>query len=194
MLETAEAVLAGGAAILQYRAKHDDDAVKAADAAALRALCVRFNRPLIINDSPELALRCQAAGVHLGEDDADPGATRRLLGEDALIGVSCYDSRSRAEDALAAGADYVAFGAFFPSRSKLTPRRANVDLLRWARQAEATSVAIGGIRLDNASPLIEAGATMLAVIDALWNAPRPGEAARAFRDLFIPSPPFTSSE
>jgi thiamine-phosphate pyrophosphorylase len=172
------------ATCLQYRNKAADDALRARQAQALARLCREAGIPLIVNDDPALAASVGAAGVHLGEDDAGLAQARALLGGGAIIGVSCYDDLARAERAVAAGADYVAFGAFHPSTTKPGARRASPELLRAARALPVPRVAIGGIRPDNARPLVEAGADLVAVISGVFDAPDPLAAARAYRSCF----------
>lgn len=184
LITAAAEVLRGGARVLQYRAKSGSVDQRREDARRLVELCRQHQVCSIINDDPQLAAELDADGVHLGEHDGAIAAARALLGPSKLIGLSCYDDWQRAEAAIAAGADYLAFGAFFASRSKQTERRATPDLLSRAAAAGQLAVAIGGIRVDNAAPLIAAGAHGLAVIDALWNAPDQHAAARAFDRLF----------
>ena len=184
LLEACAAALEGGARILQYRDKTREASCRLDEARALQALCARFGVPLIVNDDVELAAAAGAAGVHLGEDDGDLASARARLGAQAIIGVSCYDSLERARHFAAAGADYLAFGAFFPSPTKPHARRATLDLLRDARAFGKPLVAIGGITIDNAPSLIEAGADGVAVISALFNAEDVRVAAQAFASLF----------
>lgn len=179
-----EAALRGGAAVVQYRDKTTDHARRRSEAAALAALCARFGAPLIVNDDVELAAATGASGVHLGEHDGDIAAARARLGERAIIGVSCYDSLARARDLAAAGADYLAFGAFFPSPSKPHARRATPELLRAAKSLGKPLVAIGGITPDNATPLIEAGGDFIAAISGVFAAGDPEAAARRYTVLF----------
>ena len=186
LVEACAAALDGGVAILQYRDKTTDSARRHAEAAALQALCARHGVPLIINDDIELAAAVGAAGVHLGEDDAAFATARAQLGANAIIGVSCYDSLERARQMAAAGADYLAFGAFFASPTKPAARRATPELLRAAKALDRPLVAIGGITADNAPSLIEAGADAIAVISALFGAPDVCAAAHRFADLFEP--------
>ncbi len=181
----AERALMGGVALLQYRDKTRDPASARRRASRLRQLCGRFGVPLIINDDPELALETQAGGVHLGRDDQDVSRARALMGEDAIIGVSCYDQMGRARDAQAQGADYVAFGSVFSSQVKPGAVRASLELIRQARdEINVPIVAIGGIDLSNAAQVIESGAHCVAVITALFSAPDISERARAFAGLF----------
>ena len=125
-----------------------------------------------------------AAGVHLGEHDGDIGSARALLGADAIIGVSCYDDIERARRLVAEGADYIAFGAFFPSPTKPHARRAGIDLLRNSAILGVPRVAIGGITPDNAGSLVAAGADLIAVISGVFDAPDPISAARAYLSLY----------
>ncbi len=172
------------AALLQYRNKSADAALRRVQAEALAGLCRTHGVPLLINDDAALAQAVGAAGVHLGEDDGDLATARRLLGDDAIIGVSCYNEAARARTAAEAGASYIAFGAFFPSGTKPNARRATPDLLRGSADLGLPRVAIGGITPDNARELVEAGADLLAVIGGVFDAPDPVAAARAFRALF----------
>ncbi len=183
LLARATAVI-GHATLLQYRNKPADAALKREQATALAALCRAKGVQLIVNDDAALAREVGAAGVHLGEDDGDIAAARSLLGTEALIGVSCYDQLGRAQAAAAAGADYIAFGAFFPSPTKPNARRATPALLRDSAGWALPRVAIGGITLDNAQGLVDAGADLLAVISGVFDAPNPAAAARAYRACF----------
>ncbi len=184
LVPVARAALQGGAAILQYRDKAQGAERRLREARALSALCLEFSVPLIVNDDVELALDCGAAGVHLGEDDATIADARVRLGAHAIIGVSCYDSLQRARDAAAAGADYLAFGAFFPTSTKAATRRAIPALLGDAREFGLSLVAIGGITPDNGGSLVNAGADFLAVVSALFDARDVRAAARRFTALF----------
>jgi len=179
-----DAVLAGGARLLQYRRKSSPGHARADEAAALLAACRRHDAMLIINDDPALAAAVGADGVHLGRDDVDPQAARRLLGPAALIGVSCYGSLSLAEAAVEAGADYVAFGSMFASTTKPGAPRAPIELLAAAARLGRPVCAIGGITLDRAPALIAAGASMLAVIGDLFGSADPGAVARGYARAF----------
>jgi thiamine-phosphate pyrophosphorylase len=172
------------AALLQYRNKTADAALKREQLAELVPLCREHRVPLIVNDDLTLTLSAGAEGVHLGEYDGDVRVARERLGPDALIGVSCYDELARARAAADAGASYIAFGAFFPSTTKPNARRAPFALLRDSAMLGLPRVAIGGISPDNARSLIEAGADMVAVIGGVFDAPDPVAAARAYRDCF----------
>lgn len=171
-----------GAVQLRLKDCTDDDVLAAA--AALLPVCHRYDVPLIVNDRPDLAKQAGADGVHIGQDDAAYEDARKLLGADAVIGVTCHDSRDLAIEAGDAGADYVAFGAFFPTDTKETKHTADTDLLSWWSQMTVLPcVAIGGISVDNCAPLIEAGADYLAVVGGVWNHPDGPEAAvRAFAE------------
>lgn len=169
---------------LQYRNKTATADLRARQAAILQAACASAGVPLLVNDDPRLAAAVGAAGVHLGEDDGGIAAARAILGDGAIIGASCYDEVARARAAAAAGADYLAFGAFFPSATKPGARRATPGLLREAAGFGLPLVAIGGITPDNAGIPIAAGADLLAVVGAVFDAPDPVAAARALRALF----------
>jgi len=184
LLEAAAAALRGGAALLQYRDKTTDAPRRLAEARALAALCIDSGALFVVNDDVELALACGARAVHLGEGDADLTTARLRLGDDAVIGVSCYDDIERARRMAAAGADYLAFGAFFPSATKPKARRADLDVLRAGAELGVPLVAIGGIRPDNAALLIDAGANYLAVISEVFGQPDICAAARRFASLF----------
>ena len=184
LLAAVAAALRGGAALVQYRDKTADHLRRRREAGALVALCERHRVPLIVNDDVALAAAAGAAGVHLGDRDATVDAARAVLGSRALIGVSCYDSIERARDAAAAGADYVAFGAFFPSPSKPAARRATVDLLYEAKSLGLPLVAIGGITPDNAPALIAAGADFVAAISGVFAGADPEAAAAKYTRCF----------
>lgn len=185
LTDQVSASLEGGAAAIQYRDKSDDEGRRDMEARALQALCRQYRRPLIVNDDVALAWRIGADGVHIGKDDADLERSRKVLGGDVLIGVSCYDSLERAEAAVAAGADYVAFGSVFPSPTKPDAVRANLELFRKARERlDVPIVAIGGITPDNGARVIQAGADLLAVISGVFGQPDPARAAHEFARLF----------
>ena len=140
----------------------------------------------IVNDRPDLAKKLGADGVHVGQEDASYGEARALLGPDAIVGVTCHDSRHLAIEAAEAGADYVAFGAFFTTSTKDAKTRAEVELLSWWQEMMTVPcVAIGGITVENAGPLAQAGADFLAVASGVWDyADGPQAAVRRFNDLF----------
>ena len=184
LAERVAAALAGGAAAVQYRAKAIDPARALEQARRLAALCRGYRVPFIVNDSVELALACGADGVHVGRDDADPRAARAALPA-GLVGVSCYADPARARAAAAAGADYVAVGSVFPSPTKPGAVRAPLDLVgRMRDDSGLPVVAIGGITAANAGAAIAAGADMVAVISAVFDAPDVTAAARAIARLF----------
>ena len=185
LLAKVEAALAGGAGLLQYRNKSASPALKRAQARALLALAREHGIPLIINDHADLAAAVDADGLHLGGADGSLGAARARLGPDKIVGVSCYGDLENALQVADAGADYVAFGSFFPSSVKPDASPASLALLREARRRLALPVvAIGGITHDNAPQLIAAGADALAVISALFSAPDIRGAAQRFSALF----------
>jgi len=185
LLHRTRLVLSGGASVLQYRNKSADAGLQLQQATALRELTHEFSVTFIVNDDAQLAAQVSADGVHLGATDGELKAARALLGADKIIGVSCYNQLSLAKEAVAAGADYVAFGAFYPSTVKPDAVRVKVELLRQARvQFAVPLVAIGGITLQNAGALLEAGADSLAVISALFDADNCKDAAQNFSRLF----------
>jgi len=188
LVAAVDAALCGGARLVQYRDKSDDHARRGQEARALKRLCDRHRVPLLINDDLELALACGAAGVHLGRDDLDIAGARARLPAGSLIGASCYDRFELAEAAAAQGADYIAFGSFFPSPTKPLAVSAGTELLRRAhRELAIPAVAIGGISPENGAALVQAGADMLAVISAVFAAPDITAAARAFTACFNPA-------
>ncbi|MFB0875514.1 MULTISPECIES: thiamine phosphate synthase [unclassified Sphingobium] len=175
----------GDVAAFQLRLKRLDEDVIARAAEPLQRLCAEREIAFIINDSAALAKRLGADGVHLGQGDGDPKAARTLLGPKVQIGVTCHDSRHLAMEAGEAGADYVAFGAFYPTMTKETIHRPDPSILGWwTTLFELPCVAIGGITAENAAPLVAAGADFLAVSGAVWGHPDgPGAGVAAFGDL-----------
>ena len=185
LIHAIEQAILGGAQLIQYRDKSSDLARRLAQAQALNALCRRHAIPLIINDDVELAFQVGAAGVHVGQDDPTFAVARARLGDQALIGVSCYDRLDLALVAEQAGADHVAFGAMFPSPTKPDEVRASLELLREARAALTIPiVAIGGITPDKAPLLLDAGADALAVISGVFAQSDIQAAARRYAALF----------
>jgi thiamine-phosphate pyrophosphorylase len=185
LIAAVEAALAGGARLLQYRNKPAPAALRLSQASALLVLCRRYRVPLIINDDLDLALAVSADGLHLGAEDGSLAAARARLGTAKILGASCYDRLEAALEAARLGADYVAFGSFFPSSVKPGAVRAPLALLREAkRRLSVPVVAIGGITLENAPRLIAAGADGVAVISALFGADDVELAARRFSTLF----------
>lgn len=184
LLDVVAQALAGGARMLQYRDLTGDTARRHAEALALRRLCTSHGVPLLIDHDVPLAAAVGADGVHLGQDDAGIAAARAVLGDDAIIGMSCYGSLERARAAAAAGASYVGFGAFFASPTKPSAARVSPDLLRQSAALGVPRVAIGGITPDNGASLVEAGADYLAAISAVFGAPDVRAAAQRFTDLY----------
>lgn len=171
---------AGPIAAFQFRVKGMDEHEAARIAAPLQELCAAHECAFIVNDSIALAKRLKADGVHLGQGDGDPRDAREELGREAQIGVTCHASRHLAMEAGEAGADYVAFGSFFPSTTKASDHRPEPEILTWWQQIfEIPCVAIGGITPDNCAQLIKAGADFLAVSAAVWDGDE-AEAVRAF--------------
>jgi len=177
----ARAFDAGPVAAFQFRVKDMDQHEAAKLAEPLQAICAAREVAFIVNDSISLAKRLGADGVHLGQDDGTVEEARKALGRDAQIGVTCHASRHMALEAGEAGADYVAFGAFFPSTTKAVKHHAEPDLLTWWQSLfEIPCVAIGGITPENCAPLVRAGADFLAVSGAVWSGDEV-EAVRAFQ-------------
>ena len=184
LLSKVEQALRGGAAIVQYRDKTTDQVRREQEAAALRSLCQQHNALFIINDDVALAKAVQADGVHVGRDDSALSAARQALGKATLIGVSCYNRLELALDAAAQGADYIAFGSFFPSPTKPNAPRATLALLQMARQQLRLPICtIGGITLDTAPSLLANGADMLAVITDVFNSPAIAQQAARYQTL-----------
>jgi thiamine-phosphate pyrophosphorylase len=179
------ALSAGPVAAFQFRVKELDQHEAAALAEPLQAICAAHDVAFIVNDSVALAKRLKADGVHLGQGDGDVREVRELLGSNAQIGVTCHNSRHLAMEAAEAGADYVAFGAFYPTATKAVDHLAELDTLqKWSFVTEVPCVAIGGITPDNAKPLVDAGADFIAVSGAVWSHPHgPAEAVKAFNAL-----------
>lgn len=193
LYQQVEAALTGGAQVVQYRDKSLDSQRRRREASALLARCRAHGRLLIINDDVDLAVEIGADGVHLGREDGDIAAARRQLGPTALIGATCHQRLDWAEEAVAAGASHVAFGRFFASRSKPLAPAAPIELLRLARQRlRVPIVAIGGITLDNACTLIEAGADAIALIEGLFGSSdihgRAAQLQQLFTDPQAPRP------
>ena len=185
LLAVTRQALDAGAALVQYRNKTAEESLREEQAGALLSLCRHYQRPLVINDYVSLCMQLDADGVHVGGMDAPVSAVRAALGPDKIVGASCYGQFGLAEAAQAAGASYVAFGGFYPSRVKVyevsTPAgivaRAKADL-------RMPVVVIGGMTVENARPLVERGADMVAAISSVYGAEDPHETARAFAGLF----------
>lgn len=179
------AAIRGGAAVIQYRDKSSSPEQRQQQTATLVSLCHDHGIPLIINDDAELAAAAGADGVHLGKSDSTLRSARKRLGANAIIGVSCYNELERAVEAAREGADYVAFGRFFPSQSKPDAVTADPELLRQARQRLSIPVvAIGGITPENGPPLVTAGAQLLAAIHGVFGQADTEAAARRYAELF----------
>ena len=186
LLPAVEQALIGGAKLIQYRDKSTDTAKRLHEAQQLKALCQRYNVPLIINDDLELAVQL-GVGVHLGQQDGSIALARQRLGQDAIIGATCHNSLEFAKQAATQGASYLAFGAFYPSSTKPLAQAADLQTLTQAKQLFSLPVvAIGGINLDNARPLIDAGADYLAVISDIFALPTANicQQAEAYLRLF----------
>lgn len=185
LLQQVRAVLKGGAEVVQYRSKSQDAGLLHEQASELLTLCREFHVPLIVNDSLRLADLVGTDGLHLGREDASLLQARLVLGKEKIVGVSCYNSLELALEAEAKGADYVAFGSFFPSVTKPAAVAAPLALLREAKgRLTIPIVAIGGISVDNAPALIEAGADAVAVISGLFDTPDIQLAAQQYSQLF----------
>jgi thiamine-phosphate pyrophosphorylase len=169
--QTLDAALsAAPVACLQIRLKDisDKDIIKSAD--AIVPIAQSHSTLVLINDRPDLVAACNADGAHIGQDDMDYFSSRKLLGEDAIIGVTCHNSRELAFEAANAGANYVAFGAFFETKTKSPKYRADMEILSWWQNTvEIPSVAIGGISVENAAMIIEAGADFIAISSGVWD-------------------------
>lgn len=185
--EALKAALDGGpVAAFQLRLKGVEDFEVLRAGEVLKPILAAYDVALIVNDRADLAAKLQADGVHLGQEDGSVEEARKLLGRDAQIGVTCHDSRHLAMEASEAGANYVAFGAFFPTSTKETRHRPDPVILSWwTTLSPLPCVAIGGITPDNARPLVEAGADFLAVLGGVWqHAGGPAMAVAAFNELF----------
>jgi thiamine-phosphate pyrophosphorylase len=179
------AAIKGGARIVQYRNKSSDIKARTEQASVLANLCKQQGVIFLVNDDVNLALQCAADGVHLGQTDTSVEQARKLLGPEAIIGVSCHGDIQLAEKAQAEGADYVAFGRFYPSHSKPHAPAADPEVLRQARgKLHIPSVAIGGITPDNGAALLTAGADMLAVIHGIFGQADIEHAAAQYSALF----------
>lgn len=171
---------------LRLKGAEDTDILRVGK--ALLPICRDYNVPFILNDRPDLAAKLKADGTHVGQDDMDYTDARQWLGNDAVVGVSCYDSTHMAMVAAESGADYVAFGAFFPTTTKQPRTQATPKLLSfWQQTTTVPCVAIGGINVNNCSVLIQAGADFLAVVSGVWDYPGgPSKAVCHFNKLCLP--------
>jgi thiamine-phosphate pyrophosphorylase len=181
----------GEVGALQLRLKGADDETICRAADALLPISHEYNVPLIMNDRSDLAKKTGCDGVHIGQQDDDYETARENVGSEGIVGVTCHDSRHLAMIAGERGADYVAFGAFFPTKTKEALYRPEVDIIEiWHQSMQVPSVAIGGIALDNCQPLVEAGADFLAVVSGVWDFPEgPGKAVAGFNRIFLDSSP-----
>lgn len=185
LLETTELALRGGAALVQYRHKNASVELRREQAECLLDLCRSYGRPLIINDFLDLCIALDADGVHVGGTDASVAQMRAALGPNKIVGASCYGSMELAHAAHHAGASYVAFGGFYPSRVKKYPVTTSPDIISQSKAEIALPVVvIGGMAPDNAAPLVDAGADMVAAISSVYLAGNPETAAREFARLF----------
>jgi len=185
-----EALDAGDVACFQLRLKDVSDDVIIGAAEMLMPLAQEHDVPFLINDRPDLAAKLDADGVHIGQSDASYEEARSLVGTDRIVGVTCHDSRHLAMIGAEKGADYVAFGAFFPTETKQASTSASVDIIRWWQDVTVVQcVAIGGITPENCAPIVSAGADFLAVSASVWNHPDgPGAAIQEFRSTIDRTP------
>jgi thiamine-phosphate pyrophosphorylase len=185
LVAASEQAIAGGASVLQYRHKTATHELRMEQAAALLALCRRLNVPLIINDHTALCEQLDADGIHVGGTDASVAQVRAILGEDKIVGASCYGDLQLARDAAAAGASYVAFGGFYPSRVKKYEVTTPPDIItRALAEIDLPLCVIGGMTPNNARPLIELGAHSVAAISSVYAAANHRAAAEEFAALF----------
>ncbi len=185
LLSLTESALKAGIAMLQYRHKTATEALQRHQATALRDLCRQYKVPFIVNDHLALCEEIDADGVHVGGTDATVAAVRSVMGPDKIIGASCYGDLQRAHDAAAAGANYVAFGGFYPSRVKKYEVSTPVDIISRAKAALTVPVcAIGGMTPENAVPLVNEGADLVAAISSVYQHEHPASAAADFVRLF----------
>jgi thiamine-phosphate pyrophosphorylase len=185
LVEITEQALRGGAEIVQYRHKTADQGLRKEQARELMSLCYRYRKPFIINDHVELAMEVGADGIHVGGTDAAIAEVRKQVGPTKIIGASCYGDLELAKAAHAAGASYVAFGGFYPSRVKKYPVTTSVDIIGQSKAiVPLPVVVIGGMTPENSVPLIAAGTDMVAAISSVYMQADPEAAARKFADLF----------
>jgi len=185
LIKMVEEALKGGAKWVQFRDKISDKSTKIELASRLKQLCQNYQAWLIINDDIQLAKNVNAHGVHIGKDDADISIARKILGPQAIIGVSCYNDLNLAKKMQTLGANYIAFGRFFASKTKPNAPQANIETLTLAKQQlNIPIVAIGGITTNNAQQLIDAGADSLAVIQGVFAQPNIQEQSHAIQNLF----------
>jgi thiamine-phosphate pyrophosphorylase len=186
LVEVTEQALRGGAEIVQYRHKTADPSLRSEQARELMSLCCRYRKPFIINDHVELAMEVGADGIHVGGTDAAIAEVRKQVGPTKIVGASCYGSLELAQAAHAAGASYVAFGGFYPSRVKKYPVTTPVEIIGQSKKAVPLPVVvIGGMTPENAAPLVIAGTDMVAAISSVYMQPDPEAAARKFAGMFL---------
>lgn len=185
LLQTTEAGLRGGAALIQYRHKTASPELRREQASELQRLCRNYARPFIINDHLDLCIALDADGIHVGGTDASVAEARKAVGPSKIVGASCYGTLQLAQDAHKAGASYVAFGGFYPSRVKKYDFKTPPDIVTQAKESiPLPSVVIGGMTQENAAPLVKLGADMVAVISSVYMVDDPESAARRFASLF----------
>ena len=185
LIQKTKSAIEGGAFMVQYRSKIQDRDVKMQQCATILRLCREYEIPCIVNDDVDMCRILEADGVHLGEKDDNIAEVRHILGEDAIIGSSCYDQLDRAKSAQKEGASYVAFGAMFPTSTKPNAPRATLALLKEAkREIQIPIVAIGGITVNNAHDVIKTGIDAIAVINSLYEAKSIKETAETFVKMF----------
>jgi thiamine-phosphate pyrophosphorylase len=185
LLAASEAGLRAGAALLQYRHKTAGPALRKKQAAALLALCRSYQRPFIVNDFVDLCIELDADGIHVGGTDLSVAEVRRQVGADKIVGASCYGDLELARKAWQAGASYVAFGGFYPSRVKKYAVTTSPDIVTQARaEIPLPNVVIGGMTPENAAPLVAKGTDMVAAISSVYSVPDPEAQARRFVSLF----------
>ncbi len=185
LIQKTQSAIEGGVFMVQYRSKIHDHDVKMQQCAAILRLCREYEIPCIVNDDVDMCRSLEADGVHLGEKDDNIAEVRRILGEDAIIGSSCYDQLERAKQAQKEGASYVAFGAMYPTSTKPNAPRASLALLREAKsQIQIPIVAIGGITVNNAHDVIETGVDAIAVINSLYESHSIKETAETLSQMF----------
>ena len=185
LLDITEMTLRGGAALVQYRHKTADEALRREQAECLLTLCRSYQRPLVINDHVDLCLAIDADGVHIGGTDMSVAQVRATLGPDKIVGASCYGELQLARDAHRDGASYVAFGGFYPSRVKKYPVTTPPRIVTQSKsEVPLPVVVIGGMTEENATPLVTCGADMVAAISSVYLAADPEMAARGFVRLF----------
>jgi len=186
LLDITEKALKGGAALVQYRHKTAGTEQRLEQAKALQALCQRYDVPFIINDYVDLCLELDADGIHVGGTDESVADVRAKVGPDKIVGASCYGEMDLVRQATKEGADYVAFGGFYPSRIKKYEVTTPISIVGDAKKElpDVPSCAIGGITLENAVPLVRQGVDMISVISSVYMVNDPEAAARAFADMY----------